>query len=147
MVWSHKNSVSYSVCVDPEMGIINYTGKSSAQLILLYNTKYNVSVVASLCGKNSTSLIEMNHGKMDSVCQCKNTLIALHTNIAVTCDQLAISINKSLRHRSPALVGTVATISCPSGLILTGPNVTICMANHHWELDPQSAMCKGKPLN
>ena len=51
-------------------------------------------------------------------------------------------------HRNPALVGTVATISCPPGMVLTGSlNVTICMENRQWHPDPKIAMCKGKLIN
>ncbi len=47
--WVANNGVSYVVNITPEKAI-NYTGKSSARLILSYNIEYNVSVVASLCG-------------------------------------------------------------------------------------------------
>ena len=71
-MWTLKNGVSYSVSVDPEVEVINYPGKSSAQLILLYNTNYNVSVVASLCGKSSITFTVINHGKRDIVCRVDN---------------------------------------------------------------------------
>ena len=47
------------------MDDINFTGKNSARLMLAYNTKYNISVVASLCGHNSTTLNVINYGKLD----------------------------------------------------------------------------------
>ena len=50
--WAHKNGVSYNVSVDPQV-VVNYTGRNRAQLIVLYDKKYNASVVASLCGRNS----------------------------------------------------------------------------------------------
>ena len=59
--WVHKNGVSYSVSVDPEVAID--TGQSSAQLSLSYNLKYNISVTASLCGRNSTSFHILNLSK------------------------------------------------------------------------------------
>ena len=66
LVWSHKNGISYSISVDPQaMDDINFTGKNSARLMLLYDTKYSVSVVASLCGHNSTALNVINYGKLD----------------------------------------------------------------------------------
>ena len=49
--------------------------------------------------------------------------------------------------RNPALVGTVTTISCPLGMVLTGPNVTTCMDNRQWYPDPKTAMCKGELIN
>ena len=64
----------------------------------------------------------------------------------MTCDRLASESDKSVSHRTPALEGTVAAISCPPKMILTGPNVTICMANGYWEPDPKNAVCKGEPL-
>ena len=53
--WTTKNGVSYNISVDPELAI-NYTGRTSVQLSSSYNIKYNISVTASLCGKNSTTL-------------------------------------------------------------------------------------------
>ena len=64
----------------------------------------------------------------------------------MTCDQLASGSDKSLSHTNPALVGTIANISCPPGTVLTGPNMTICMANRSWEPDPESAVCKGESI-
>ena len=64
----------------------------------------------------------------------------------MTCDRLASESDKSVSHRTPALVGTVAAISYPPKMILTGPNMTICMANGYLEPDPESAICKGEPL-
>ena len=64
LAWFHKNGVSYSISVDPEVDINYIEENDSAQLILLYNTKYNVSVIASLCGKNSTTSSIINHGKL-----------------------------------------------------------------------------------
>ena len=60
--WTYKNGASYSVNVDPEVDV-DYTGQSSAQLSLSYDIKYNISVTASLCGRNSTSFRTLNHSK------------------------------------------------------------------------------------
>ena len=65
--------VSYSASVTPEslaveMLIGNVTGYASIELVLLYNTQYNLSIVASLCGVNSTtSITELNYGKFNTV--------------------------------------------------------------------------------
>ena len=61
--WTTKNGASYSVRVDPELGI-NYTERHSAQLLLSYNTKYNISITASLCGRNSTTFSALYHCKL-----------------------------------------------------------------------------------
>ena len=60
--WTHKNGASYSVSIHPEVAV-NYTGQNSAQLSLSYNFKYNISITASLCGRNSTSFHTLNHSK------------------------------------------------------------------------------------
>ena len=63
--------------------------------------------------------------------------IILH---AVTCPHVQLDY---VNHRNPALVGTVATLSCPPGMVLTGPNATTCIENRQWHPDPKIAMCKG----
>ena len=62
--WTHKNGVTYGVSVDPEVAV-NYTGRNRAELIVSYDTKYNVSVVASLCEIITTNLTIINHGKLE----------------------------------------------------------------------------------
>ena len=63
--WSTKNSVTYTINTDPQVAV-NQTGlgRNSAQLTVSYNTRYNVSIVASLCGTNRTTLIVLNYGKL-----------------------------------------------------------------------------------
>ena len=62
--WTNKNGVTYTVSSDPEVLDISYTGSNSTQLAVSYNTKYNISVVASLCGKNDTVFTIINYGKL-----------------------------------------------------------------------------------
>ena len=61
--WTGTNGVSYSVRVDPEV-VINYTGRNSAQITVSYDIKYNVSVVAALCGITITKFTIIHHGKL-----------------------------------------------------------------------------------
>ena len=42
-----------------------------------------------------------------------------------------------------AIEGTSVTFSCPPGLVLTGPNTSMCMRNGEWEQDPQELKCLG----
>ena len=75
--WTAKNGISYSVNVNPETAI-NYTGEWSAQLSVLYNTKYNVSVVASLCGTSqAVNSMTINYGKLQKIHQTANFTTAL----------------------------------------------------------------------
>ena len=43
---------------------INYTGRTNAELVVMYDNKYNVSVVASLCGTNKTTFIVINQSEL-----------------------------------------------------------------------------------
>ena len=44
----------------------------------------------------------------------------------------------------PAMEGTNVSFSCPPGLVLTGPSMSMCMGNGEWEPDPSQARCNGK---
>ena len=61
----------------------------------------------------------------------------MHT---VTCPPL----DSDNSNRVPALVGSVATFTCPPEMVLTGSNVTTCTANRQWHPD-QNIVCKGEP--
>ena len=55
-------------------------------------------------------------------------------------------IDKSIKihgYVNPAIEGTSVMFSCPPGLVLTGPNISMCMRNGEWELDPQELKCLG----
>ena len=58
-------SVSYNISVLPVVGAkITTINNTRANLTLSYNTPYNVSVVADLCGQSSvTTLTEINYGE------------------------------------------------------------------------------------
>ena len=57
--------VSYSISVLPVVGVmIAVMSNTRANLSVPYNTLYNVSIVAGVCGqRNSTTYIELNYGK------------------------------------------------------------------------------------
>ena len=61
--WTHQNGVSYTIRVDPEVNV-SYSWRKSAQLVVPYNSKYNISVVASLCGNSRAVFIMINYGKL-----------------------------------------------------------------------------------
>ena len=44
---------------------------------------------------------------------------------------------------APALEGSEVRLSCTPGLVLAGPNVSVCTGNGEWEPDPSQARCKG----
>ena len=58
--------------------------------------------------------------------------------------QIEDSQVKIMGYNNPAVEGTNVTLSCPSGLVLTGPNdIATCMENGKWEPDLGEMDCKG----
>ena len=51
--WPQFSGETYSVAAVPEAVHMMVTG--NAQLVMLYNTEYNVTVTATLCGHRSAS--------------------------------------------------------------------------------------------
>ena len=49
--WTQQNDVTYNISIFPQISIANIemSGSSSAQRTLLYNTHYNVNIVATRC--------------------------------------------------------------------------------------------------
>ena len=61
----HRNDTMYRVDAIPQGLVhITLTSSTSAQLQLSYNTHYNVSITATLCGqKNATTIVSLNFGE------------------------------------------------------------------------------------
>ena len=60
--------------------------------------------------------------------------------------QIEDSQVKVMGYNNPAVEGTNITLSCPSGLVLTGPSdmyIATCMENGKWEPDLGEMDCKG----
>ena len=66
---------------------------------------------------------------------------------AVKCEDPTSQINSrsvtASDFRNPAVEGHNVMFSCPSGLMLTGPNTSTCMGNGEWEPDPGELKCLG----
>ena len=65
---------------------------------------------------------------------------------AAKCEDPTSQINSSvtvLGNRNLAVEGHNVMFSCPSGLMLTGPNISTCMGNGEWEPDPGELKCLG----
>ena len=63
--WPQFSGETYSVVTipGPEAVHKSFTTNTSIQLVMLYNTQYNVSVTATLCGyKNATNFTEVYYG-------------------------------------------------------------------------------------
>ena len=47
----------------------------------------------------------------------------------------------NMKYGHPGVEGSIATFSCPPGLVLIGPNTSTCMKNGEWEPDPRELEC------
>ena len=49
-----------------------------------------------------------------------------------------------MAYQTPEVIGTIITFSCSPGLglVLEGPNISVCMENGEWEPDPMEVECK-----
>ena len=65
--WTQQVAAMYTVSVIP-LAPINFTGSTSRQLTISYNTVYNFSVEATApCRTNATAFIGLNYGEVYSM--------------------------------------------------------------------------------
>ena len=62
LVWTMENGALSGLSIVPQVEIVNL-GPSSRQLVISYNSSYNVSVMTILCGQNSSQSIELHYSK------------------------------------------------------------------------------------
>ena len=61
--WSQFSGETYSVATVPEPVNLSFIMSNSVQLVLHYNTQYNLSVIATLCGyRNATTNLMIYYG-------------------------------------------------------------------------------------
>jgi hypothetical protein len=53
--WYQFSGETYSVAIAPEPVSTSFTGSTSVQLVMLYDTPYNVTITATLCGNRNTT--------------------------------------------------------------------------------------------
>ena len=62
--WTHQGGESYNVTTVPMVPMI-YTGRTSVQLLVSYNTEYNVSLeAATVCQRVAVSHIQLFYGEL-----------------------------------------------------------------------------------
>ena len=153
--WTVENGAFNRLNVVPQAKTVESLGPSSRQLMLSYNTSYNISAVASLCGQYSSHSIELHYGELLKLCvgqilSVKCTMpCAQHNPVkCISPLRLLTDANKQLvivDYTHPAIEGTIAVFSCSSsGYQLTGPRSAICMGNGEWVPDPRQVQCEGK---
>ena len=61
--WAKLEGVAYNATVSP-LASVMFNGSTSVQLVLQYNTEFNLSVVAVIpCGTNVAAVITLNYGE------------------------------------------------------------------------------------
>ena len=65
--WTQESDVTYNVSFYPPVEL-EYTVRENVVLVVIpYNVRYHVTVVASVCGKyNTTTTLVLNHGRSNT---------------------------------------------------------------------------------
>ena len=64
--WSSQIGVTYNIIAVPAVNITFITVNSSANMSLLYNTVYNVSIIAtSICGPTTVTSVDLYYGEQN----------------------------------------------------------------------------------
>ena len=133
--------------VSPQV-TINESNGTSALLILSYNTLYDVSVAATLCGQSlSSPVTELFYG--ESLHHSKYLSLLLRLSNVGKCNPPLTEENERYvianYSNYPAIVGTSVTFACKDpGLLFNGSNSSMCMGNGEWEPDPMKLKCTPK---
>jgi hypothetical protein len=53
--WYQFSGETYSVATVPQPVNMSFTGSTSVQLVMLFDTPYNVTITATLCGNRNTT--------------------------------------------------------------------------------------------
>ena len=76
---SQHSGETYNVITVPEPIRMNFiaSNRSKVQLVLLYNTQYNVTVTATLCGhSNATNFTTIHYGIIVHTGNATNAMVA-----------------------------------------------------------------------
>ena len=140
-----RDDVWYNISSEPHVDVI-FTRNTSIQLIALYSTLYNVTVVASsaLCNIG-ISRVGFNYSKCVLL---PIFLILLKLLCTASCGYpVSDSIDQALRvigYKAPMLEGSSIKLDCFPGYAFIGPsNSSTCMGNGEWQPDPREVECEG----
>ena len=83
--WTQQNDVTYNVIIFPQISIasVEMLGGSSIQLTLLYNTHFNVSIIATRCETTAT-IFPLHYGEIFNII-CSSSyiyIIIIHINFS-----------------------------------------------------------------
>ena len=153
--WMPQKSVMYNVSIsetaESKVATINFSNStilSSAQITVLYNFHYNVSVKAS-CGQRSVSTVfDIYYGELFAFSILTVVFNTIGKNLCIIITAMCgyplekrINSVTVIGSINPALVGTSIMLQCPPEQTLIGPVSTTCMENGEWEPDPRNAVC------
>ena len=157
---SDSSLYSYNISIIPDQLNLTYIKSTGVILIVPYNTLYNVTVVAEhRCGQNNillTTSIDLyyNFSKLIFVKfvifesdMLSTVVIYTGTTFSAKCSYPNTN-NASwtitvMGYSEPALVGTNISLTCPSGMVLNGPNTAMCTEGGQWEPNIRNVFCQG----
>ena len=159
--WTQENDVNYDVNIFPQVSsTVKVLRSSSLQLTLLYNTHYNVSIVAIRC-EETTTFIPIYYGEiliLKIITLNFFILVHVHTYIhnidSINCGNPLNLVNGQNLARNdsmisvlgfshPAMEGASVNFVCSPNHVLFGPHSATCMGNGEWKPDPREVECKG----
>ena len=160
--WTKEDHVQYNVTTFPHVPMW-YINDTTVQLRVPYNIPHNVSVVATLCGRNATNITELHYGKLHNYDWQEPLIIDFLSSTMIptvkckippkisSATGFAVLNNYIITDHdimSPALVGskTSVTISCSEQVGEFNKTVSIiCMDDAKWHLqDDYHTKCEGK---
>jgi hypothetical protein len=105
-------------------------------------TKVPNIIIASEEFRKDSIMVTLELTVENSVHYCINFTAKCDSPILLLSEDSERLVNADYSH--PAIEGTNVSFTCPPGLVLTGPSVTMCMGNGEWEPDPSQIWCNGK---
>jgi hypothetical protein len=130
----------------PPLNNVMFIGDMRVQLVLSYNTVYDVSVTQnSTCERliRATSLL-LNYSK-SYIRVLQNFRVQYEFTLADKCaDPMELTNARAVGYVDPALEGQVITFTCTPGQTLNGSSRSTCMGSGEWEPDPRDVECIGE---
>ena len=85
--WTPYNGVIYNATIYSVQKVrVTFIENATVHLNVTYNTSYNVSVVATRCGKNSTNITQLHYGESTAI-------KVIHRSLNESFIQLSVSIH------------------------------------------------------
>ena len=78
--WSQFGGETYSVATVPEAVHTSFTRSTSVQLVMLYNTQYNMNITTTLCGHRNTTNFTIHYIMVIAILIMIDAQVSTHTH-------------------------------------------------------------------